>query len=544
MNTRRTSLSVSRGPQFARRTSHSLALALAAMIALLLGLACFSHAQDAGAEYAPGELIIKFKADATNAQVQEAFQKGKLGNVKRTFKLKKGHPSSLHLMATDMDVPSAALALSKHPAVEYAEPNYKVYPTAVPNDPSYSQLWAMPKISAPAAWDVTTGTSGVIIGVADTGIDTSHPDLAPNIWTNTGEVLGDGIDNDNNGYIDDVNGWDWWNGDNTVFDSGEAGHGTHVAGTIGAAGNNGTGVAGLNWQVKILPLKFIGPEVGYFSGAIAAIEYAADKGVKVLNLSFGSNFYGQGFSDAIESAGILLVASAGNSSANNDNVPHYPSGFDLGNVISVAATDSSDKLASFSNYGLTEVDLGAPGGQHLQHVPGEPVCKFAGHVDGRTARYGCRRAHLFAQPGAQCRGGQIPDSFLHRSRLISGWKNGHRRTTECRKGRVAFRAVVADRLRWIRIQQFHRRLGSLGRRLDNFRRLQHPHPGRARGRQPARAVAPGDGLPATHRQCRRCHGPLPRIPRESQFLRIRGCRRCFNQHRWHELDLSGTIYHG
>ncbi|MFN0130656.1 MAG: S8 family serine peptidase [Verrucomicrobiales bacterium] len=341
--------------------------------------------------YAPGEVLIKFKAGAENAKLLDAFQRGRLDKVKRSFKLKGGDHPGLHHITTTLDVPSAVLALSKHPAVEYVEPNYRIYPSAVPNDPQYPQLWSMPKISAPAAWDLTTGTTSVIVGVVDSGIDVNHPDLAANIWTNPAEVPNDGLDNDGNGYVDDVRGWDWWNGDNTVFDAGEISHGTHVAGTIGAAGGNGTGIAGLNWQARIIPLKFIGPEFGFNSGAIAAIEYAAAQGVKVLNGSFGSNVFGQGIHDAIDAAGILFVAAAGNYSSNTDTTPFYPAGFNLGNVISVAATDSNDLLASFSNYGAASVDLGAPGVSILSTLPGNQYGNMNGtsmaapHVSGVAA---------------------------------------------------------------------------------------------------------------------------------------------------------------
>lgn len=321
------------------------------------------------AAFAPGEVLIRFKAGAREDQVLDSVRRGRLDRVRRTFRLRRGGQSAMHLISTQLDVRAAVRELARHPAVEYVEPNYKVYPSATPNDPQFSSQWPLTKISATAAWDNTTGSSTVLVGVLDTGIDFNHPDLAANIWTNPGEVAGDGIDNDNNGYVDDVRGWDWWNGDNSVFDAGEQAHGTHVAGTIGAVGNNGTGVAGVNWQVKIVPLKFIGPQHGYNSGVIAGIEYAAANGVTVVNGSFGSPYFGQGVFDAINESGILFVAAAGNNAANSDTVGHYPSGYDLGNIISVAATTSSDGRASFSNYGATSVDLGAPGESILSTLP-------------------------------------------------------------------------------------------------------------------------------------------------------------------------------
>src|SRR5262245_54842591 len=256
MNTRSSIRHVSSRQAFAKLSS------FAVVITSLLLPSSFACARDNGneSEYAPGEVLVKFKAGAGNADVLDAFQRGRLDKVKRTFKLRGGTHPGLHLISTQLDVASAVRALSKHPAVEYAEPNYRLYPSATPNDP-LSQ-WALAPISAPAAWDLTTGNSSVLVGVLDSGIDFNHPDLAANIWTNPGEVPDDGIDNDNNGYIDDVRGWDWWNGDNSVLDANENPHGTHVAGIIGAVGNNGIGIAGVNWQVKIVPLKFIGPEFG------------------------------------------------------------------------------------------------------------------------------------------------------------------------------------------------------------------------------------------------------------------------------------------
>lgn len=312
--------------------------------------------------------MIKFKADADASIRHDAFSRGQLGRVKRGLRLRGSGGSELNLIATGLDVPAAVRALRHHPAVEYIEPNYRLYPSATPNDP-LSQ-WALGPISASAAWDMTTGSADVLVGVLDSGVDLNHPDLAANIWTNPGEVPNDGLDNDNNGYVDDVHGWDWWNDDNSVVDAGENPHGTHVAGIIGAVGNNGIGIAGMNWQVKLVPLKFIGPQFGSNFGAIAGIEYAASVGVKVINGSFGSNWHSQGVKDALDTAGILFVASAGNNGSNSDLTPHYPSGLDLSHIISVAATTGSDGLASFSNYGAFSVDLGAPGVAINSTIPG------------------------------------------------------------------------------------------------------------------------------------------------------------------------------
>ncbi|MGZ8939155.1 MAG: S8 family serine peptidase, partial [Limisphaerales bacterium] len=262
-------------------------------------------------------------------------------------------------------------------------------------DPRFGDLWGLNNIGgqrsladadidAPEAWSITTGSPDVLIGVLDTGIDISHSDLAANIWTNPGEIPNDGVDNDGNGYVDDVNGWDFWNGDRTIYDPADGdGHGTFVAGIIGASGNNGLGVVGVNWNAKIMPLKFIGPEVGYFSGAADAVRYAAEKGVKVINGSFGRfstgpGDVGQGLKDVIQASGILFVAAAGNEKVNTDTTPFFPASYDLDLVISVAATDKQDKLASFSNFGATSVDLGAPGVGIFSTVPNNQINIGAG----------------------------------------------------------------------------------------------------------------------------------------------------------------------
>jgi len=277
-----------------------------------------------------------------------------------------------------------------------------------PNDPSYPQLWGLNNtgqtggtpdadIDAPEAWDIQTGNPNLVIGVIDSGVDYTHPDLVGNIWTNPGETAGDGIDNDSNGYIDDVRGWDFANNDNNPMDVN--GHGTHVSGTIAAKGNNSVGVTGVAWNAKIMPLKFLsdsGP--GSTSNAILALNYATAKGVKLTNNSWGGGSYSQGLYDAINTAGqqgALFIAGAGNTSKNNDITPFYPASYNLSNIISVASTDHNDALSIFKNggshYGLTSVDLGAPGSQIYSTTPGGNYASYYGtsmaspHVAGGAA---------------------------------------------------------------------------------------------------------------------------------------------------------------
>ena len=307
-------------------------------------------------------------------------------------------------------------ALGKVQGVKFFEPDFVLTTQATPANDTYyaSTQWGLNNtgqtggaadadIDAPEAWDLAKGDGSVVVGVIDSGVDYTHPDLAANIWTNTGEVAGNGVDDDSNGYVDDVRGWDFFGRDNDPMD--DNGHGTHVAGTIAASGNNGAGVAGVNWNAKVVPLKFMGADgTGYTSDAIAAVNYATDlrgKGVniRVTNNSWGGGPYIQSLYDAIKrqgDAGILFVAAAGNGGAdqigdNNDTVASYPSNYNLSNVVAVAATDHRDALGSFSNYGATQVDLAAPGVQIASTMPGGGYGYMSGtsmaspHVAGAAA---------------------------------------------------------------------------------------------------------------------------------------------------------------
>jgi subtilisin family serine protease len=273
--------------------------------------------------------------------------------------------------------------LNRDSRVAYAEPNFILHAAdVIPNDPFFSRLWGLHNtgqtvnwtagtpdadIDAPEAWSVSTGSSDVVVAVIDTGVDTAHPDLAPNIWVNAGEDCAgcrtNGLDDDGNGYVDDWRGWDFANGDNDPTD--DNGHGTHVAGTVAARGNNGLGVAGVTWSSKIMPLKFLGADgSGTTADAIIAILYARAKGVPILNNSWGGGEVSQALRDAIEqtdASGELFVAAAGNDFTNTDLEPFYPASYDVPNVLVVGASDQFDRKAWFSNYGTRSVDLSAPG---------------------------------------------------------------------------------------------------------------------------------------------------------------------------------------
>jgi len=326
-------------------------------------------------EYKPGEILVKFKREISPATIN-----GHLSNWNLAVKK---HLPQLNIrvcrIPEGMTVEQAVQSFQANPDVEYAEPNYVYHMDEVfPNDPKFGSLWGLHNvgqgggrtdadIDAPEAWEIQRGSETVIIGIVDTGVEYDHEDLQANMWINPGESgegrETNGIDDDGNGYIDDFRGWDFVQKDNDPKDGN--GHGTHVAGTIGAIGNNARGVTGINWRVRLMPLRFLNVQgSGYLSDAIEAILYGADMGAKILNNSWGGYQFSQALQDAIRYAlqkGVLFVAAAGNEKEDNDFRPHYPSSYDLENIIAVAASDNRDRFANFTNWGKTSVDLAAPG---------------------------------------------------------------------------------------------------------------------------------------------------------------------------------------
>ncbi|WP_199350925.1 S8 family serine peptidase [Haliangium ochraceum] len=370
----------------------------------------------AGPSYDPSTIIVKFRDVATATAVNDA-----MALVKGSFKDENfdgkddqfAHIAGGNLAAVKLDdkngADAAIKALAGHPAIEYAERNYLYSIQAVPNDPDFGDLWGLNNtgqgggtpgahVSALDAWDLSVGSHDVIVGVIDTGVAYDHPDLVANMYINPGEIPGNGIDDDENGFIDDVHGMNAITGSGDPYDDND--HGTHVSGTIGASGDNGVGVVGVNWDVTIMGLKFLSAAgSGSTEGAIACIDYAVmmkNSGVDIraLNNSWGGGGFSQALEDAIaaaDAADILFVAAAGNSNSNNDSTPSYPASYEVPNVLAVASTTRTDARSSFSSYGATSVDLGAPGSDILSTIPGGGYASFSGtsmatpHVTGAAA---------------------------------------------------------------------------------------------------------------------------------------------------------------
>jgi thermitase len=359
-------------------------------------------------DFAQGRILVKLDEDTPRKVLDNANRRN---DARVEERLEEVDVDVIDL-PRDLTVSEAVERYDSLPGVEYAEPDFQLLPAqSTANDPDYPKLYGLNNtgqtggtsdadIDAPEAWDLTTGSLDTTVAVIDTGVDINHPDLKGNIWTNPDEVAGNGEDDDGNGYVDDVHGWDFYNNDKTVFDAGDGdSHGTHVAGTIAAQGNNSVGVVGVNWQASIMPLKFLGPSGGYTSDAVEAIDYAVAEGVDVSNNSWGGSGKSLALQDAIaraDAAGHLFVAAAGNGGSDgigddNDTAPSYPASYDNSNIISVAATDKSDALAGFSNFGDLTVDLGAPGVRVLSTLPGNTYGAYSGtsmatpHVTGVAA---------------------------------------------------------------------------------------------------------------------------------------------------------------
>ena len=376
--------------------------------------------------YKPGELLVKFKPGATERQIGDLHRSlgsqviGNINNLRlQRIKLREGLAEQ------------EAMGLYRAAGiVEHVEKHVLRYPNLAANDPDVYQQWGLTMMKAQEAWDITRGNPEVVVAIIDTGVDYRHPDLKDNIWINRRELDGlPGVDDDGNGYIDDIRGWDFAGNDEAdpVADADPLdvnGHGTHIAGIIAAGGNNGLGIAGLNWQAKIMPLKVQADNGTYFDdfAIIEAIQYALAQGARIINCSFGGGASSESEINAftaLKNAGVLVVAAAGNDGRNTDAAgPNYPSGYDLDNIIAVAASDRYDNRAGFSNYGLASVDVMAPGVEIYSTMPVETdaLVITGGPVPVAYQASGMTYAGITAEGGITgtahyCGLGKQPDDF-------------------------------------------------------------------------------------------------------------------------------------
>ena len=362
----------------------AFALLATALLLPVAGYAASERARQAlednpALQHAPDSVLVRFAAGTNGNERAEAMRAAHASHA-RTL-MASARLEQLYLIA-GRPVEAALNALSRLPFVESAEADFVV--RAVTNDQFYGLLYAINNtgqvvasqsgtfdadMDVAEAWSLSIGDPDLVIAVIDDGVEYTHPDINDQMWVNPGEVV-DGVDNDGNGYVDDIFGYDFYSNDSDPYDDNninteQGGHGTHVAGTICAEGNNSIGIVGVVQQCRIMALRFLGPRGGYTSDAISAVNYAVGKGVRLSNNSWGGGGYSMSLYSAIQSAGNqghLFLAAAGNDGIDVDNTtPHYPSSYDLPNIVSVAATDNRDQLASFSNFGVNSVDVAAPG---------------------------------------------------------------------------------------------------------------------------------------------------------------------------------------
>jgi subtilisin family serine protease len=387
-------------------------LAVASALLIAAGLSGHVVAQTPSpppvVEFVPGELLVRVTDANTAAKLAQLLST--LGGVAvERFETVDG----LYLirLPDTLSVTSAGDLARQLDGIAYAEPNYILRTQAVPDDPNFvsGELWGLHNtgqsggtadadIDAPEAWDITTGSSDVVVAVIDTGIDYTHPDLSANMFRNEADCNANGVDDEGNGFIDDCHGINTVNTERDPLD--DHNHGTHVAGTIGGVGNNGVGVTGVNWNVRMMACKFLNAAgSGSTAGAVSCLNYIAlmkDRGVNIIatNNSWGGGGFSQALYDAIEGQrqrGILFIAAAGNSNTDTDATPGYPAGYDVPNVIAVAATTRTDARSSFSSFGRRTVHLGAPGSAIVSTTRNNTYASFNGtsmatpHVTGVAA---------------------------------------------------------------------------------------------------------------------------------------------------------------
>jgi subtilisin family serine protease len=355
------------------------------------------------ADFVPGQLLVEFRADASVRDMSDVVRGVGATVVRKLPGAGRGTGRLVLVRSSTLGTDSLAAAFGRSPLVVKACPNYYRHVDAAPDDPGLVEQWGLTRIGAPQAWEASVGSSAVVVASIDTGVDYLHPDLAANMWQNPGEVSGNGLDDDGNGYVDDIYGIDTANHDSNPMD--DFGHGTHTSGIIAAVGDNATGIAGTGWHTRIMALKFLDFDGwGTDAGAIGCIDYAVheklDHSVNVvaINASWGWRHNSPLLREAIEragAAGIVFCASAGNDREDSDRDPHFPSSFSCDNIISVAATSEGDTLAYFSNWGSRRVDLGAPGVDILSTLPRFP---FDYYWDEEEPMYGSWSGTSMAAP--------------------------------------------------------------------------------------------------------------------------------------------------
>lgn len=348
---------------------------------MAVGVGAFAitaNAAQPAVEFVPGEYIVKLK---DNVNLQNKALASELNAFGANVVLKNQNIIKVNRSLVENST-FAMNEIAQSPFVEYVEPNYIYKINRTPNDPKLSELWGLinvnsageegADIDAEKAWDIQTGSKNVVVAVIDTGVDYNIDDLQENMWVNEAELNGKpGVDDDGNGFVDDIHGYDFANSDADPRD--DHGHGSHCSGTIGAKGNDGKGIVGVNWDVRIMALKFLTASgSGTLEHALKSIDYATQNGANIMSNSWGGGGFSQALEDAIKrasDAGILFVAAAGNHRGNNDQQPTYPANYAVPNVVSVAAIDESGELASFSCFGQNTVHVAAPGVGVLSTTP-------------------------------------------------------------------------------------------------------------------------------------------------------------------------------